>query len=203
MLSANLLISFNSTSIIKCSPNNPGTGHNCIRNDYGDQYFIESNSSNNNVHSYSSCLGVVVPNFFLCKYSSIHKNKATLSTIFQLNGGNNLKSINKTNIISNETPSGAVFQVFSGTYYINECIIFNNSKVLFSGTNIVSKCFIQHNLDYIGILLSTDNSFLLTLTYNLKHFSTYFCLNNYFFQSKKVNNKFYLNILSLIFPFLE
>ena len=202
-LSSTLINSINFSSIIKCSPNEPGTGHNSIRMDYGYQFFIESNSSNNKVNLYSSSLGIISPNFFLCKFSIINQNKATTSTILQLNGGNNLRSINFTNIISNITPSGSVFQVFSGTYYINDCIIYNNSKILFSGTNIVSNCFIDHDLNNLGITLSLLNYYTLTLLYNFKYFSTYYCLNNFkinLTKIKKIKNFFiiFLNLIILI-----
>ena len=178
--------SYNLTSIIKCSPNESTNGDNPIRMDNGNQYFYESNSSLNNCLSYSSSIGIINPSFFLCKFSTISLNKAISSTTIQLNGGNNLRSINYSNIISNKSPNGAIFEVFSsGIYFIVDCIIFNNSKKLFSNNNIVINSFIFHNINDIGIILSNDNFITITSIYNLKNFLTHHCSVN-LDSSKKI-----------------
>ena len=166
----------------------------------GNQLFEKINGSKNFLY-YSSSFYTHYPSFFSGKFCNFINN--SLYKWESVSFGGNKGNFSHSNVIQNNSPTyGVVLVWYSGSYIINDSIFIRNTDKLFEigpgSILIVFNCWIQHPENFIGspsIYQSLNNYFNFTSTYQILHFITGLCYNN--FQISK-NSKFSLNYILII-----
>ena len=196
----------NFLSIAYCSPISGTNNGSPLYVENGIQNIINSNISKSQVYVRSAGLYRYSQNLTMI-YSTIDSNYAIWVDSIVFWGGNGYLLF--SNIINNTQGTTNLGGIVRG-YQINsmnvfKCNLLDNSNRLFSvtsGSQYILECFIKGTYSIENAIVS--NCFTFSLTYQLKHFSSYFCfaqINSSLFLSKKfIFSK--LNYFFLIFNIL-
>ena len=164
----------------------------------GNQSLISSNISKIFVNRYC---GYILRNsyFSKTKFLTILNIKADVTSCLEYQSSN--YNISFSNIVNYTQNSNLYIGLFwnynSNVNFFNNIIVNYNLINLFTSTSIDFKFFISYCYYNIGVIsnqIENNNFNYLTNTYNLKHFSTFYCKNNYSFLTTKINTLF-LNLI--------
>jgi len=167
-------------SVSNCS--HTASGYYSIYLYTGDQRVDNTNSSMNNVFSYSG-ISISSPSSFTSSHCTYSNNKASVEICISIYSTSGTISMSYVNIVHNNSPSdyGVVRVNGAGSRLMIYCIFHNNHDCLFcaiGGSLEVSHSFIDHSGSFsISTAVSTtnNNSFINRITYQLQFFNSHHC----------------------------
>jgi len=161
----------------------------------GNQRVYNTNSSMNNVHSYSG-IGINSPLSFTSSYCSFSNNKVANSICINIFYSTYEVLLSYMNIVHNNSPSnGVLYCQGSGTKKLTYCIFHDNKNYLFfiySGSLEVSISFIDHPSSSFtnnnAVSTKTNNSMTFRITYQIQFFNSLHCNADIPLQQKSPMN---------------
>jgi len=148
---------------------------------YGDQKFVNTNSSMNNAYQ-GSGICFFSPSSFTNTYCTFSNNKVSFGVCINFYSTSGTITMSYANIVHNNSPhQGVVQNQETGIRKMMYCIFYNNLGVLFyvnAGSLEVSHSFIDHSSTFsalTSVSTPTNNSFINRMTYHIQFFNSLHC----------------------------
>ena len=150
---------------------------------YGNVTYSSTNCSNNNL--YHTIVRFTYSNHVFGNYNTLFNNKVILSLNFYISWSNIVEnSFIYSNFVNLSSPTEAIILMDYSSLIFSDCLFINNRDILFwkygTGSILVKNCIINHltnTLTSNEVTLQNNSLNLLTSTYLIHFYSTYYCIN--------------------------